>query len=150
MAEEKHLLYRQYLTKTFFWVIGNAVFGLIPLIFMLTVYELGEKKIGIDEINHLIHEGVILFVSIAIMGSVFVDYALSGFKLKGIGVFAIYIFPLCIVAIISIDYLLIHLGIISNNCFSLSSKTTKFVVGLSFIYILFAKTSLYIKEDFGL
>src|SRR5690348_16378841 len=119
------------LRKTFFWIVGNAMFGLFPMLFMLIVYSLGEGKVGKDEIDHLIHDGLILFVSIAIMGSVMVDYALSDLKLKWPGILVVYIMPLGLVAIISIEYLLINLKIIPNLRFDLTSGNTKFVVGIS-------------------
>lgn len=146
MANERSS-YWLYLWKTAKWMIGNAIFGIFPLLFMCSVYYISEEKLGKEEINTLVYEGAILFVCIAIVGSVLVDFFLSGFRPNGFPRFAIYIFPLIILFIISINYFLIHIKIIDKSRFSLSSGTTIVTVILSVIYILFVKTNLYMKED---
>jgi|GEM_PF-1609156 len=147
MAAKKALPYGNYLRKTFWWLMGNTVFGLAPLLFMCIVYLVAQQKAGNSEISHLIHEGVIPFVCVAIMGSVLVDFALSGFAMKGWGILAVYICPCCIMSILCIEYLLVTLKIIDDSCFNLDSLTTIIVIGLSFVYCIFTKTNLYIKED---
>jgi hypothetical protein len=103
--------------------------------------------IGDDEMSHLIHDGVVLFVCCSIMGAVIVDFMLSDYLLKGAVIFAIYIFPLFLLGLISVDYLFIRLKIIDGSCFDPSSKTSIFVMGFSVIYSTLSKADLYIKED---
>lgn len=142
----KKSVYTQYLKKTLFWVIGNAIFGLAPLIFMFSILIISGHKIGNSEVDALIHEGVVPFVCCAIMGGVVVEFILAGLSLTGVQVFVIYVFPLFILAIISIDYLLVKLNVVSSQCFNLSSLTTIFVAIFSLGYCLFAKPYLYIEE----
>ena len=139
--------YRHYYFKAAKWFIGNIIFGLAPLLLIWVVYALSNGASGNDEMSHLIHDGVVLFVCISVMGAVVVEYMLSGFKSSGISIFGIYIFPLCILAIVSIDYMLIYLRIIDNTCFNIGSLTTKIIIFLSHIYSTFTKANLYILED---
>lgn len=129
------------------WFLGNVIFGLAPIILMFVVYGLSERKTGLEEIQRLIHDGVIIFVLIAIMGAVMVDYFLSGIKSSGRSIFTIYIFPLCVLAIASIDYLLTYLKIIDGTCFALGSLTTKIISILSLLYCTFTKAKLYLREN---
>ncbi|HVY73683.1 MAG TPA: hypothetical protein VG890_02575 [Puia sp.] len=147
MQGENPILYWLYLRRAFLWVVGNTIFGLAPLIFMAFVFMTSEGKVGSDEMTHLIHDGVVLFVCCAVMGAVLVEFALAGFVMKGSAIIAIYAVPFFILALISIDYLFIHLRIIDGTCFDLSSKTSKFVMIFSSGYATFTKADLYIKED---
>lgn len=143
----RKLTYWDYFWKTFKWFIGNALFGVFPLVFMCIIYYLSEKKLGGHEIEKLVYDGAVLFVCIAMVGAVLVDYYLSGFRATGFGRFAIYAFPSLILMLISVNYFLIHIKVIDNSRFSITSNTTIWTVAMSFIYILFVKTNLYIKED---
>lgn len=139
--------YSKYFKKTLIWGIGNAVFGLAPLIFMCVILILTGHKIGHWEVDALIHEGLVPFVCCAIMGSVVVDFMLADLLFKPVQVFVVYVFPLFVLSIISIDFLLVTLGSISSQCFNLSSLTTIFVAIFSLGYCLFAKPYLHIEED---
>jgi hypothetical protein len=142
----RNKVYTQYLKKTFLWVVGNTIFGLAPLLFMCFVRLISGNKIGNSEIDSLIHEGAIPFLCCAIMGAIAVEFLLSGYLFRSVQIFAIYLYPLFILSIISIDYLFISLRIVTPQTFNLSSETSIFVIILSFGYCLFAKTKLYIKE----
>ena len=133
--------------RAFKWFIGNAIFGLAPIVLMLVVYGLTEKKTGSVEILRLVHDGAVIFVLIAIMGAVMVDYLLSGIKTSGRSVFTIYIFPLAVLAIASLDYLLTYLNVIDGTCFAIDSLTTKIISFLSLLYCTFTKAQLYIREN---
>jgi hypothetical protein len=139
------LRYSYYLWKSLKWTVGNALFGLTPLLFMCLVYTLGIEKAH-HEIEHLILDGVIIFVSCAIMGAVLVDFALTDYALRSSGIFAIYMVPCFIVGIVCLNYLFINLKSVPVDRFSLSSPTTILVVLLSFFYCLFVKTHLFISE----
>jgi hypothetical protein len=113
---------------------------------MCLVYFLGLQKAD-HEIEHLILDGVIVFVSCAIMGAVLVDFALTDYPLRSSGIFTIYMIPCAIVGIVCLNYLFINLKSVPVERFSLSSPVTVSVVLLSFFYCLFVKTNLYIKES---
>jgi hypothetical protein len=113
---------------------------------MCLVYSLGLEKAD-HEIEHLILDGVIVFVSCAIMGAVLVDFALADYPLTSMGAFMIYMAPCFIVGIVCLNYLFIHLKSVPVERFSLSSPVTIWVVLLSFFYCLFVKTRLYIIES---
>ena len=137
-----------YWFKAFKWFMGNSMFGIFPLFLMLTVNTLTDGRAGEHEVNHLIYEGgVVLFVMIAIMGSVTVDYLLSGFTTSGLAVFAIYYFPLVILGFVSLEFVLICMKLLDKETFGLTSATTIIVVTLSFVYSTATKANLYIKED---
>ena len=139
--------YKDYLRKTLWWLLGNIVFGLAPLLFMMIVYLTADQKIGAIEIHQFIHDGVVLFVLCAIMGSIMLDYAIGGYTFKSYQVFFIFIFPILILSMLCLNYLLIRIGYIKDDRFDLSSFTSILVTGLSLLYIIRAKTSLFIKED---
>ncbi len=139
--------YWHYLRKTTLWLVGNIVFGLAPLLFMCGVYMIAQKNVGANEIQTFIHEGVVLFVLCAIMGSILLDYALGGYSFTAMQIFTIFIFPFGILGILCLNYLFIKLKVITDDRFDLSSYTTILVVGLSLIYCLIAKTNLFIRED---
>lgn len=139
--------YWDYFWKTLFWVIGNLAFGLFPLIFMGAVYIISGGKIYGDAIQTMIYEGIILFVCIAIMGAVFIDYALSGILMNRFKTFSVYSIPAFVVFLVAINFFLIHLKIIDKTRFSLASSTTISVIVLSLFYSVFVKASLYIFDD---
>lgn len=143
----KKVTYFNYLKKSFCWLLGNFAFGLGPLLLMGIVYIVSEHKYGFDDIMKLIHEGAILFVCCAMMGSVLVDFLLAGYRLRGSEVFATFIFPFALLAIVALEYLFIILKIINTDCFNIFSGNSIFVVGCSFGYCLLIKTNLLIKED---
>ncbi|TWI83265.1 hypothetical protein IQ13_1373 [Lacibacter cauensis] len=144
---KKRPSYFAYLWKSTKWIILNAVFATAPLWILCVLYFASEKKIGGDEIDLLIYDGAIFFVSISLVGAVLVDYILSGFRPMGVARFVIYLFPLVVLFAAGTNFLLIKFNIISNSRFLLTSSTTLWTVSLSILYILFVKTDLYIKED---
>jgi hypothetical protein len=139
--------YFHYYVKSLKWFFGNMIFGLAPLLLMLMVESLTHGNTGGDEINNILHEGVIHFLGIALMGAVMTEYIISGIKFGGFPVFAIYIFPLIVLAFVSLEYLLVYLKKADSTCFDINSPYTFFVIFLSFLYCSFTKASFYIKED---
>lgn len=139
--------WKDYLRKTLLWFFGNVVFGLAPLIFMCGVYVIGQQNVGRSEIDIFIHEGVVLFVLAAIMGSILLDYALGGYSFNAFQVFTIFFVPCGIIGILCLNYLFIKLKIITEERFDLSSYTSILVMSLSLVYCIIAKTNLYIRED---
>lgn len=147
MPNGKDVPYYQYLIKSSKWVIGNSFFGLLPLLFILFINAVSGGKTGNEEISRLIHDGVILFVCCAIMGAVLIDYILLGIKQKIALTIGLLIIPGFIVILLLTDYTLIILKEIDNSCFNLSSNTSKIVIGLTIIFSIFTKASIFIKED---
>lgn len=142
--------YRTYLWKSFKWVVGNAVFGLAPIIFMWAVFGASDGNIGNDEIRHIIHDGAILFVCCAIMGSVLVDHFLSSFRFEKLGsieFLTIYFTPFFILLWLCLKYFLVYDKKINDSCFDISSKTSIVTISFSFLYCVFIKANFYVKED---
>lgn len=139
--------YRHYYWKSLKWFIGNLLFGSVPLLLMWVVEGLSHGNTGADEISSILHQGVVHFLCIALMGAVMTEFLISGIKFGGFSIFAIYIFPLLILSFVSLEYLLVYLNKIESKCFDLNSNYTYIVFILSFIYCTFIKASFYIKED---
>src|SRR6476469_9252221 len=96
----------EYYWKTTKWLLGNLIFGLFPILFMCAVYYCSERKIGLHEIEEQVYEGTILFVCLALVGSVVLDLFLSGLRFEGTYRFLIYFVPAFIVGVVSLNYLL--------------------------------------------
>ena len=84
---------------------GNALFGLGPLLFLYAIYIASDRKICGDALDGLIYEGAVLFVCLAIVGSVLVDYWLSGLHANGFSRFATYFVPAVVLGVVLINYL---------------------------------------------
>jgi hypothetical protein len=137
-----------YYIKALKWFVLNAAFGIFPLILMGVVNWLTSGKEGQPQIDHLIYEGgVVLFVSIAIMGAVAVDYLLSGIKCSGIEIFALYIFPSFIAGFISLEFLLVCLHKLNKFALGIQGKKTIILIIISFFYCTLTKATFYLKED---
>src|SRR5215813_13340643 len=121
----------KYYSKTLTWLIGNAIFGLGPLLFMYIINTMAEKKIASDNIEHQIRGGTVLFVCSAVMGSIFIDFFIGEFPLKGIRALFIYGIPPSTLVFLLLNYLLIYLKIIDNIYFNLYSNTSKIVIVLA-------------------
>jgi hypothetical protein len=139
--------YWEYLWKTTKWFVGNFLFGIAPIVFMTCIYVISEFKFGNIQIDSLVHEGVILFVLCAIMGSIALDYALGGYSFKGWEIFHIFIVPLGILLLVCLNYLLICLTILDPTRFDIASYTSWICYAISMGYIMLQKTNLLIKED---
>lgn len=142
----KEKSYWHYYWKAFKWFIGNLLFGLVPILILLLVVGLSNGSTGADGVFLLMHEGVIHFLCIALMGAVMTESLLSGVSSRGTEIFAVYIFPIIILSFVSLEYLLVYLHTIKNECFDATSGYTIIVLSLSFGYCTFIKTSFYIRE----
>src|SRR5690606_20957817 len=96
----RKITYGHYYWKSLKWFIGNLLFGMVPLLLMWLVQELTHGLTGGDEINNLLHEGVIHFLCIALMGAVMTEFLISGVMFGGFSVFAIYVFPLLVLSFV--------------------------------------------------
>lgn len=98
--------------------------------------------------DSLIYDGgIVLFVSIAIMGAVVVDYLVSGFPASGLSIFAVYIFPFLIMGFISLEFLLVCFNKIDRLALALGSKKSVILMVFSSVYSIATKSTLYLKED---
>ena len=148
MAEDKEVPKWRYYWKGFKWLAGNTFWALLPLWFMMFLNLVSGGKVGKDEINHLVvHDGVILFVCCAIMGSALVELILTGIKLRVMAAYSYAIIPCFIALLILTNYALILAKIIDYECFSLASLTSRVVIILTIIFCIFTKAEIYIKED---
>lgn len=137
-----------YLYKSLKWFFFNSVFGLFPLILMGTVSKLTAGQEGQTTVDHLIYEGgVILFVIIAIMGAVAVDYLLAGFKFSSKEIFFYFIFPSILAGFISLEFLLVCMQKLDKFALALHGRKTMTLILLSFVYCTLVKASFYQKED---
>lgn len=132
--------------RSFIWYWGNLGFGIIPVIFMGIVYAMSKQKIGLADADKLIHEGAILFVCCANMGSVLLDFLQSGQKVGGKDAAIIYIAPIMVVGLLCLIYLFVTIKIVDSACFDVLSPTSVFVVAFSFSYCVTNKTILLIIE----
>jgi hypothetical protein len=93
------------------WLIGNAIFGLSPLIFLSLINPALKDQPASHEIKVLINGGTILFVCCALMGAVWVDIMIDQVKFGSTTFFAISAAPF---AMLSIIWACICIGI--YNC----------------------------------
>jgi len=137
-----------YWIKACKWFLINSAFGLFPLLFMAFVAFMSDGRVGSLQVDHLIYEGgILLFVMIALMGAVMVDYLLSGFENSGISVFVFYIFPILILGFVTTEFMLICTKNIEKEVFAVNSWTTIIVIVLSFLYSTLVKADLFLRED---
>jgi hypothetical protein len=139
--------YRAYIGKSTLWFIGNLLIGCCPLLFLAMVYMTSRSKLGYDDMDKQVHEGAILFVCVAMIGGVMLDFLQSGFKLKGRQIVVIVITPIMAISLLFLEYLFVILKIINSDCFNISSRSTIFVVLFSAVYCILNKTNLLIMED---
>ena len=128
------------------WVLGNVFFGLIPLVFISFIYALSAGKAGYKEIQHLIHDGIVLFVCTSITGSVLVDLMLSGITMKVSLFFGFLVIPVIVFAFALAGYSLISLKIIESSDLEKKPSGYIIVMVLAITSCIFVKTFLYIKE----
>lgn len=144
---KKPVTFFDYYKKTIKWMIGNTIIGLAPLLFLKLMNTMSKGRICEVAITRIIHDGVILFVCCAIMGSIVVDFILGGHKLQSGRYFLIIVIPVIVLALLLLAYFLMSLDQVSQNAFQVNTPVTISVIAFSIIYCIFAKTHLFIKED---
>lgn len=128
------------------WFIGNAVFGLAPLLFLVAVNPVLDKHETSSEIDTLLKGGIILFVCCALMGAVIIEILLSKIVFRRFAFFAVNVSPFVLLSMISLIYLLTILGHISKSVFTTPSKFYIFVIIFTIIYCTLGKYLLYQHE----
>jgi hypothetical protein len=129
--------------KTFGWVVGNWVFGLMPLLLMILVKKLSYNEGASEEVHHLLNDGLPLFVSCAIMGSIVIDFMNEGDpKDKWINFWQVTA-PLLVFGLLLLVYLLIVVKVLSESYFSSNSWIYWFEIVFSVVYCSFAKYNFY-------
>jgi len=147
-SQENPIRFRNYLMKSVKWVIGNTLFGLLPLWFIYFLFVISRGKVASSEIDHIIeHDAAILFVCCGMMGAVLWDFMLAGIKLKMSVAFRLFIVPGFVAMVLFTDQVLILLKAIDNTCFNLRSYTTIIIVVLTISFTIFTKANLYVIED---
>lgn len=130
------------------WFCLNTAFGLFPLIIVIVVNNLTDGREGGNQIDHLIYEGgIVLFVSIAIMGAVACDYLLAGGTFTASDIFVIFIFPIMIAGFITLEFLLVCLHKLNKYALAVTGKKTIILLTITFLYSTLTKANLLIKED---
>lgn len=138
----------EYYKNAFYWFAGNLVFGLFPLGLMILIEKGSNGKEGTEIIHHLIYQGgILVFVAIALMGAVSIDYALVGTKFTTPQVILIFIVPGCVMACVCLEYILVCFHVISEYALGISARKTYCLLLFSFLYCTFTKTNLYITEE---
>jgi len=139
--------YWQYIKKSTLWYFGNLVIGCAPLIFLAMVFMTSRGKMGYDDMDKQVHEGAILFVCVAMIGGILIDFLQSPMKMSGRQIVVIVITPIMAISLLFLEYLFVVLKIIEADCFNITSKSTIFIVLFSAIYCILNKTNLLITED---
>ena len=138
---------RGYILKSVYWYFGNLLFGCAPIIFLAMVYLASEGKLGFDDMQKLIHEGAILFVCVAMIGSVLVDFLQSEIKISGKQIIIIVLAPISSIGFLFLQYLFVVLKIINADCLNVTSETSVSILCFSLVYCILNKTNLLIMED---
>jgi hypothetical protein len=141
-----HRFSKTVLGKTILWNAGNWIFGLAPLGLMILIKKLSSNPEASQEVYHLIHDGLPLFVACAIMGSIVVDFFLSNEKLTGLSNFFSIIMPCAVFGLLLLVYLLIIIKLLPDDYFSYTSWIYWLEIGFSLLYCSFAKYAFY-KEQ---
>src|SRR5688572_2082699 len=135
-----------FVRKSIKWTIGHAAFGLLPLIFMFCINLMSGRKAGNEAINRLFHDGIHLFVCCAVMGVIIVEIYLSHWVVKASHLIQLLSIPALIIVYILLDYILIELGTKEDSSFNPTSTQSIFVIILTFIFCIFTKANIYIRE----
>lgn len=139
--------YWQYIMKSAIWYAGNLTIGCAPLIFLSMVFMTSRGKMGYDDLDKQVHEGAVLFVCVAMIGGIMIDFLQSPMKMRGRQVVVIVITPILAISLLFLEYLFVVLKIINADCFNITSRSTIFVVLFSAVYCILNKTNLLIMED---
>lgn len=139
--------YWAYIRKSTIWYFANLGIGCAPLIFLGMVFMTSRGKMGFNDMDKQVHEGAILFVCVAMIGGIMLDFLQSEFKMRGRQIVVIVITPIMAISLLFLEYLFVILKIINTDCFNITSRSTIFVVLFSAIYCILNKTNLLIMED---
>jgi hypothetical protein len=139
--------YLQYIWKSTIWYVGNLTIGCAPLIFLSLIFMTSRGKMGFEDLNKQVHEGAVLFVCVAMIGGIMLDFLQSPMKMRGRQVVVIVITPILAISLLFLEYLFVILRIINTDCFNITSRSTIFVVLFSAVYCILNKTNLLIMED---
>lgn len=149
MINRNKLLWKHF-RKSATWLAGASVFGLAPLLFLQFINVMSGENLSGREIGQLIRDGIILFVSCAITGSVVLDCILSKFRVKGwLGFIAIYISPFIMLTYLFLKYLQLYVQFDDQHEFGPGSITIEATIAFSVIYCLLVKAFYYMREEAG-
>lgn len=139
---------------TFYWLIGNAIFSLFPLLIIYYIKVLGANNSGInDELYNLLKGGIIIFFSCSLMGSIAIDLIIAG-SLDGLARRRKLLFKLVLVQMpfviligLVVIYLLVLLKQIDKDYLMLGSPFIVFSIIYSGLYAVVYKFYNFGKEE---
>lgn len=139
------------LWKAILWSIGNIFFGLCPFIVVgvLYIFGLNENAANVakHEFWHIINDGAVVFFCCAMMGAIAVDMFLARRHFRSLG-YVIFVIVLAVFLLfcVVIVYVILLYGGTKGQGFRDLPRFQEIIVGISFVYIIFTKSSLLIKE----
>ena len=143
LPKKRRNLFKTNAGKTIIWIIGNAAFGLAPLLFMIFLNNLNPHAGGTEKIKDLLNDGLYLFVALALMGAVLIDILNDGIELTGIIKFVFDVSPFAILAMLLTEYILIVTGTLGHDFFATNTRVNDFIIFFSIVYCSFGKYFLY-------
>ncbi|HLA53451.1 MAG TPA: hypothetical protein VK618_09115 [Flavitalea sp.] len=139
-----------HLKKSIVWLAGSTLFGFAPLIFLYLINWMSEENLCAREIDYLLSGGFVVFVFVALTGTVVFDLLKARFRVSGwTATFAIYISPFCVLTYVFLKYMLKYVQYADQAEFGLGSTTARLSVGFMILYCLFVKTIYYLKQNAG-
>jgi hypothetical protein len=129
--------------KALIWFVGNAVFGLMPLLIMEFLASIAPKSGAVSEIAVLMKSGIVLFVACTMMGSVVIDILNDGIDLRGFSYFALTVSPFMVLFLQIIAYILVVCKVLAENQFKTDSWMNIIIFIFAVPYCLLAKYYLY-------
>ncbi len=143
-------VFLKHIKKSIVWLAGSVLFGFAPLLFLYLINWMSEENLCAREIEYLLSGGYVLFVFVALTGTVVFDLLKSNFRVSGwAAAFAIYISPFCVLTYVFLKYLLKYVQYADQAEFGIGSTTIRLSVGFMILYCLFAKTIYYLKQNAG-
>jgi len=132
--------------KTVIWIIGNALFGLAPYLFMKLINFIAVNPNSTHDIQHFINDGSVLFVCSALMGSVVIDTLIDKHQYDNLVTFALIMSPFAVLFLLLTVYLLVVFKAVNDHYFSSNSWLYYFTIGFSIVYCTLAKYNLFKRE----
>jgi hypothetical protein len=134
--------------KSLVWLAGSSLIGFAPLLFLKFINVLSEENLSAKEMEHIIEDGVILFVLCSITGTVVFDFILSKIPVKGwLPVLGIYVSPFLMLTFLFLKYLQVYVQFDDVHEFGPGTVTIWITVIFSVIYCLAVKSIYYWKEE---
>lgn len=142
------------LLDTLYWIIGNAIFSIFPLLIIYYMKSLGATSSNLNqELYSLLKGGIIIFFSCSLMGSISIDLIISGQldslskRRKLLFKFVLIQVPFVILISLIIMYIMVILNALSSDYLMLKSPYIIFVLLFSGLYCFVYKFYTFGKEE---